>query len=556
MVNSGSVNDKIVVTGQIPVAAGGLSCTTDGSLLDTNISNNAVFGLSVGDSDKISIGMDYGKTEYDDSLLGIYGEKAVIESSDENVVTVSPDGTFRAVGEGTAVITVKGQASGTKMQFTLQVSRENNYTPFSVTVTGANEVNVGESIQLSAAVAPKVASQAVTWSVASGKNCVSVDEEGKVTGLARGEATIVAASAEKDSVRSEAFKVTVNAPLKELRILDGNVTLEVGRSMSFARTTKTDATKGFFVSPSDTTDTIEWMSSNEGVLQVTQGTDRSVTVKALAVGTAELTGTASSGVRASVVVNVIQKTNSITVEKEVTLNVGKTHKLNPQKVPANSNEEMTYTYSSGDPKTAIVDANGVIRAVAPGRVDINVRSNTGKTAACRVTVKQPANKITLLLNRPSTKTVYLAKGKSVTLNTRLAPENTTDKLMYKSSKPKVATVTSSGVVTAKKKGSAKITIQADSGKKISVKIVVSKKEVKAKKVKIKAPKTVKRKKTVKLTVSLKSAKSTDTLSFSSNKPNIAQIDAYGYLKAKKKGKVKITVTSSSGKKAVKTIKVK
>lgn len=555
-VNSGSVNDKIVVTGQIQVAAGGLSCTTDGSLLDTNISNNAVFGLSVGDSDKISIGMDYGKTEYDDSLLGIYGEKAVIESSDENVVTVSPDGTFRAVGEGTAVITVKGQASGTKMQFTLQVSRENNYTPFSVTVTGANEVNVGESIQLSAAVAPKVASQAVTWSVASGKNCVSVDEEGKVTGLARGEATIVAASAEKDSVRSEAFKVTVNAPLKELRILDGNVTLEVGRSMSFARTTKTDATKGFFVSPSDTTDTIEWMSSNEGVLQVTQGTDRSVTVKALAVGTAELTGTASSGVRASVVVNVIQKTNSITVEKEVTLNVGKTHKLNPQKVPANSNEEMTYTYSSGDPKTATVDANGVIRAVAPGRVDINVRSNTGKTASCRVTVKQPANKITLLLNRPSTKTVYLAKGKSVTLNTRLAPENTTDKLMYKSSKPKVATVTSSGVVTAKKKGSAKITIQADSGKKISVKIVVSKKEVKAKKVKIKAPKTVKRKKTVKLTVSLKSAKSTDTLSFSSNKPNIAQIDAYGYLKAKKKGKVKITVTSSSGKKAVKTIKVK
>ncbi|MCI8364332.1 MAG: leucine-rich repeat protein [Eubacterium sp.] len=555
-VTSGTVHDKIVVTGQIPVAAGGLSCTTGGGLLDTKITNNAVFGLSVGDSDKINIGVDYGKTDYDDSLLGIYGEKAVIESSDENVVTVSPDGTFRAVGEGTAVITIKGQASGTKMQFTLQVSKENNYTPFSVTVTGANEVNVGESIQLSAAVAPKVASQAVTWSVASGQNCVSVDAEGKVTGLARGEATIVAASSEKDSVRSEAFKVKVNAPLKELRILDGNVTLEVGRSMSFAKTTKTDATKGFFVSPSDTTDKIDWKSSNEGILQVTQGTIQNVTVKALAVGTAELTGISSSGVHASVVINVIQKADSITVDKEVTLNVGKTHKLNPQKVPANSNEELTYTYSSGDPKIATVDVSGVIRAVAPGAVSINVKSNTGRTASCRVTVKQPANKITLLLNRPSIKTVYVAKGKSVTLNTRLAPENTTDKLTYKSSKAKVASVASNGVVTAKKKGSAKITIQADSGKKISVKIVVSRKEVKAKKVKIKAPKTVKRKKTVKLTVSLKSAKSTDTLSFASNKPNIAEIDAYGYLKAKKKGKVKITVTASSGKKAVKTIKVK
>ena len=203
-----------------------------------------------------------------------------------------------------------------------------------------------------------------------------------------------------------------------------------------------------------------------------------------------------------------------------------------------------------------MDASGLIRAVAPGTTSINVKSNTGKTASCRVTVKQPANKITLLLNRPSTKTVYLAKGQSVTLNTRLAPENTTDKLKYKSSNVKVAPVTSSGVVTAKKKGSAKITIQADSGKKITVKIVVSKKQVKAKKVKVKVPKTVKRKKTVKLTVSLKSAKSTDTLTFSSNKPNIAEIDAYGYLKAKKKGKVKITVTASSGKKAVKTIKVR
>ncbi len=556
MVKSGTISDKIVVTGQIAVASGGLSCTTSGGLLDTNITNNAIFGLSVGDSDKISIGVDYGKTDYDDSLLAIYGEKAVIESSDENVVTVSPDGTFRAVGEGTAVITIKGQASGTKMQFTLQVSKENNYTPSSVTVSGSNEVNIGESIQLSAAVAPKVASQAVTWSVTSGQKYASVDAEGKVTGLARGEATIVAASSEKDSVRSEAFKVKVNAPLKELRILDGNVTLEVGRSMSFAKTTKTDATKGFFVSPSDTTDKIDWKSSNEGILQVTQGTIQNVTVKALAVGTAELTGISSSGVHASVVINVIQKADSITVDKEVTLNVGKTHKLNPQKVPANSNEELTYTYSSGDPKIATVDVSGVIRAVAPGAVSINVKSNTGRTASCRVTVKQPANKITLLLNRPSTKTVYMAKGKSVTLNTRLAPENTTDKLTYKSSKAKVASVTSNGFVTAKKKGSAKITIQADSGKKISLKIIVSKKEVKAKKVKIKAPKTVKRKKTVKLTVSLKSAKSTDTLSFASNKPNIAEIDAYGYLKAKKKGKVKITVTASSGKKAVKTIKVK
>lgn len=558
-VTSGNKSDVIYVYSKIPVAGSGLTCTTEGKILDTSLRPNSqsnAYGLKIGAADKISVSLDYGTTEYTDEQKQTYGEKQVFSTSDSNVITVDDQGNIKAVGEGTACITVATQASGTKMEFWFNVGNDVNYTPSSVTVTGASEVNIGESIPLSAKVAPEAALQTVTWSVASGKDCVTVDADGNVTGVSKGEATVVATSTVKDTVQSNPFKITVKAPVKEFRILDGNVTMEVDGSMGFTKTTKADAEKGFFVSPVDTTDKLEWSSSNEGVLKVTQGTNQSVTVKALAVGTAELIGTASSGVRASITVNVIQKANSITVDKEVTLNVGKTHKLNPQRVPETSTEVLTYTYSSSDPKIATVDASGVIRAVGPGTATISVKSNTGKTAFCQVTVKQPAKKITLLLNRPSTKTIYLAKGQGVSLSTRLTPENTTDKLTYKSSKSKVAPVTSDGYVTAKKKGSANITIKADSGKKISVKIVVSKKEVKAKKVKIKAPKTVKRKKTIKLSVSLKSAKSTDTLSFASNKPNVAEVDSYGYLKAKKKGKVKITVTASSGKTAVKTIKVK
>lgn len=559
-VKSGKKTDVIYVTGQIPVASsGGLVCSTGGTLLDTNLksnSSNNPYVLSIGDSDKINVTVDYGNTDYDENQLNNYGEKAVIKSSDESVIVVDPDGTFRAVGEGTAVITVSGQASGTKMQFYIEVTDGANYEPYSVTVSGASEVNIGESISLSASVAPVKASQAVKWSVASGANNVSIDENGNVTGLAKGDATIVATASAKNTVKSTPFKVTVKAPAKEFRILDSNVSLEVGRTYAIAKTTNAGAAKGFFVSPTDTTDKIEWRSSNEGILQVANSNAQNVTIKAIAVGSAELIGTTSSGASASLTVNVIQKTNSITVDKEVTLNVGKTHQLNPQKVPATSNENLTFTYTSGNPKVATVDANGVIRAVSPGSAVITVKTDTGKAANCAVTVKQPASKITLYLNRPSTKTVYLAKGQTLTLNTKLAPENTTDKLTYKSSKAKVAEVTASGVVTAKNKGTATVTVKADSGKKLSVKVVVSKKQVKAKKVKIKAPKTVKRKKTIKISVSLKSAKSTDTLSFTSNKPKVAEIDAYGYLKAKKKGTVKITVTASSGKKATKTIKVK
>lgn len=557
-VTSGTKTDVIHVYSKIPVVSGGLTCTTGGSLLDTSLKANSAsspYGLAIGDSDKIQVSLNYG-SDYSEEEQRTYGETFIFESSNKEVIEVNQDGTFKALAEGEAVITVKAQASGAKLQFYFNVTDGNNYTPYSVTVSGPNEVNVGGSISLSAIVAPaNKVDQGVTWSVALGANCVSVDANGTVTGLAKGEAMIVATSTVKDTVKSERFKITVKSPVSEFRILNQNITLEPGRTITISKTAKTDDTKGYYLYPTDTTDTVDWRSSNEGVITVTK-TNTSVTIKAVAVGTADVIGTSSSGLSATASVNVIQKANSITVDKEVTLNVGATHRLNPQKVPAEANENLTYTYTSSNPKIAVVDAGGVIRAVAPGRVNVTVKSDTGKTASCAVTVKQPAKKITLLINRPGVKTIYMVKGQTATLGTKLSPENTTDRLTYKSNKAKVATVTPGGQVTAKKPGKAKITLKADSGKKLTVTVVVSKKEKKAKKVKIKCKGSMKRKKTMKLNVSLKPAKSTDTLTFVSNKPAVATVDAYGYVTAKKKGKVKITVTASSGKKATKTIKVK
>ncbi len=50
--------------------------------------------------------------------------------------------------------------------------------------------------------------------------------------------------------------------------------------------------------------------------------------------------------------------------------------------------------------------------------------------------------------------------------------------------------------------------------------------------------------------------STDTLSWSVDKTHLARIDSYGYLTGVKKGKVKVTVTTSSGARKTKKIRVK
>ena len=150
----------------------------------------------------------------------------------------------------------------------------------------------------------------------------------------------------------------------------------------------------------------------------------------------------------------------------------------------------------------------------------------------------------------------MAKGESLRINVKPVPEDSTDSFVYKSGRQKIAKVSESGYITAVKKGKAKVTVTASSGKKASFTVIVCRKPLAAKKVKVKAPKKIRSGKTVRIAAKLIKKKSTDTVSFSSSNAKVAAVDQYGYVTAIKKGKVKITVTTSSGKKAVKKIKIK
>ena len=72
-------------------------------------------------------------------------------------------------------------------------------------------------------------------------------------------------------------------------------------------------------------------------------------------------------------------------------------------------------------------------------------------------------KITTTKLKANRTAVTLKKGKSFQLKVTVTPKNSQEKVIYKSSNTKVATVTSRGKITAKKAGKAVITIT--SGKK-------------------------------------------------------------------------------------------
>ena len=108
------------------------------------------------------------------------------------------------------------------------------------------------------------------------------------------------------------------------------------------------------------------------------------------------------------------------------------------------------TFKSSNKKVATINSKGVITGKKAGKAVITVK--VGKyTKKLTVKVKKPSFKLV----KSSAK---LKKGKKTTIKVKAAPVS---KVTYKTSNKKVATVNSKGVVTAKKKGTAKITVKCN-----------------------------------------------------------------------------------------------
>jgi uncharacterized protein YjdB len=249
--------------------------------------------------------------------------------------------------------------------------------------------------------------------------------------------------------------------------------------------------------------------------------------------------------------------DGITLDRTVLgLSVGGSAALTVGYAPENATEKPTATWVSSNQNIATVDINGMVTGKAEGTATITVMvgAQSGvKTATCTVTVTKPVTKVTTPL-----KTVYIKKGASLTIPViAYSPDGTTAKLTWASSNEDVATVNSTGKVTAKKKGTAKIIAKALNGKGVTVTVKVVEKAKKPTSISITgAPKILKKGKTVLLSIKVTPAIATNiSVTFKSSKPAILSVDKVGKLMAKKKGKATITV-KAGGKTAKKTITVK
>ena len=272
----------------------------------------------------------------------------------------------------------------------------------------------------------------------------------------------------------------------------------------------------------------------------------------------------------------IKATCTVTIEQPVLSGIVPANKI-PSKPNAGTAITITppaapkgYTtqsvaFTSSNPSVATVDANGNVTFLAGGKVTIitKVVSQTvdkkGKikmktiTVKKTVTVQQPVSSISLNMGNAA-----LARTQKVKLIPGISPATASNKkLKWTSSNPKVAAVSSAGVVTAKAGGTAVITCMATDGSGASASCTVNVTPIYTTGVKMsKSALTVKLGKTAALKATV-APKNTDfkTVTWASSNPGVAVVDAKGKVRAVAPGTAVITATTSGGQTAACTVTV-
>ncbi len=125
-------------------------------------------------------------------------------------------------------------------------------------------------------------------------------------------------------------------------------------------------------------------------------------------------------------------------------------------------------WKSSNPKAVTVSKNGKLKAVKKGTAKITVTAGSTK-ASIEVTVGIKVAGVNVI--KPA---IALPVGAKSTIKPEVTPADASNPVMtYVSADPKIASVSKKGVVTAKKEGRTKITVQAADGSKKKETVVVT-----------------------------------------------------------------------------------
>ncbi len=363
----------------------------------------------------------------------------VWESSDEKVATVNENGLVTGVGNGKT--TIKASCGG--FEVTCEVTVLVHIESIQIT-NGDITLYKGQSEDLSVEFNPTDFSDSRTLIWSTDNEDVVLLSNGTVTAKNVGKAKI---TAETVNGKKASIIVTVPEIKADKLTLNKNITtIEKGENETL--TAK--------ILPEDTTDnmTVFWSVSNEDIINV----DQNGLVTAIAPGTAVVTAKAGD-LEDTCTVTVTSTLQSIVLNKNnIELEVGDTAEplvvtLNPVDATI---ENAEIKWESLNPAVAKIDENGAVTAIAPGTAIVRA-TLAGKTADCTVNAKVTLTGVEI----SGEETILIYANKKAQLNVEFTPNNATEipEPVWSSSDDSIIEVDNNGVITAKKAGSAIVTVE-------------------------------------------------------------------------------------------------
>lgn len=378
------------------------------------------------------------------------------KSDKPTVVTVDNSGKLKAIATGTANITIS--VKGTDVKSTIKVT-VNLPLPTKVIISGAGNIVVGETLQLTSSVEPALASQNVEWTSADEK-IATVDQNGKVTGLKAGSvkirATTVAAISSFTPIIGE-VTISIVDPDPTGIVITGAESLLINATADYTAT----------VAPSLANQGVTWTTNDATIATI----DENGKLTAVKAGTVKVIAT--SKVKATImneltVTIVLPDATSVEISGNDEVLVSESIQFSATITPLLADQKVTWATS--DATIATIDANGKLTAIKEGTVKVIATSVSNSTikAEKTITVNLP-----LLVSLTINGSANVFVGENSTYTVTPSPQKANSDVTWSTSDSAIATIDETGKLTVLAEGTFKVVATSTQNNEIKAELEVS-----------------------------------------------------------------------------------
>jgi uncharacterized protein YjdB len=464
------------------------------------------------------------------------------KSTSESVASVSSDGTITAVGVGTADIIVSTQ-DGSNVSSSISITVTGKKVE-KITVSGKSAMEVGDTQTLTTVIEPSDATDRSLQYSSSDTDIATVSTKGFVSANDVGTVTITVQTTDGSNLSSS---ITITVSEKQIKVSSIALNLPGEKEMAVDESRTITA----IAFPLDATNPeLEWYSSNEDVLTV----DSDGMITGVEAGNAIIivSATDGSGITARLDVTVyapsgtpksisLDGNTKMTIDTEQTLAVV----LNPERTEMpdleweSSNEDVLNVYDG------VVSADGLGKAVITATDGESLKASITITVVSDEYDEDDDEESEEIFLQNTSDILEMKEGETFTVRTNYQVGMSTQYLTWKTSNSVVASVNQDGKITARRYGTAKITIATMNGEyKETIKVIVSKKEYNVSFTNLTSKNKLKlkrgRSKIIKVSMTADGAKAV-SYTWATSKKSVAKVTEKGRVSGVEKGKAVITL---------------